>query len=86
MNIKLLPFWKNKKQKSKPRKKTIVKIDPHHCRCFSIPKTHFRYFKTQMQNLGCSEPFFEDDHKQIIGFTKCIYQYYQIHVNLMSKG
>jgi hypothetical protein len=86
MNIKLLPFWKNKKQKSKPRKKTIVKIDPHHCRCFSIPKTHFRYFKTQMQNLGCSEPFFEDDHKQIIGFTKGISEYYQIHVKLIRTG
>jgi hypothetical protein len=89
MNIKLPSFWKGKKQKpikSNPRKKTITKIDPHHCRCFSIPKTHFRYFETQMQNYGCSEPFFEDDHKQIIGFTKHISQYYQIHVKLMRTG
>ena len=89
MNIKLLPFWNNKKRKlknSKPRKKTIAKIDPHHCRCFSIPKTHFRYFETQMQNYGCSEPFFEDDHKQIIGFTKHISESYQIHVKLMRTG
>lgn len=64
----------------------MPKIDPHHCRCFSIPKTHFRYFETQMQNFGCSEPFFEDDHKQIIGFTKRISEYYQIHVKLMCTG
>lgn len=84
-----LPFLKDKKQtprKTKTRKKIVAKIDPHHCRCFSIPKTHFRHFASVIQNYGFSEPFFEDDHKQIIGFTKHLTQYSQIHVKLMQTG
>ena len=86
MNLKLIPLWNNKKQISKPRKKRITKIDPHHCRCFSISKLNFRYFETKMQSFGFSEPFFEDDHKQILGFTKRLSEYYQIHVKLMPTG
>ncbi|TSA16022.1 MAG: hypothetical protein D4R72_07755 [Nitrosopumilales archaeon] len=62
------------------------KIDPHHCRCFSISKLHFRNFKAKLQNFGFSEPLFEEDHHQILGLTKPIYQYYQIHVKLMRTG
>ena len=62
------------------------KIDPHHCRCFSIPKLQFRNFEAKLQNFGFSEPLFEEDHHQILGLTKPIYEYYQIHVKLMRKG
>lgn len=86
MDRKFLPILQPKNQILKPRKKRVVKIDPHHCRCFSIPKTHFRYFVSQIQNYGFSEPFFEDDHKQIIGFTKRLSEYLQIHVKLMRTG
>lgn len=86
MNIKLLPLWNNKRQKSRPRKKTMTKLDPHHCRCFAISKMNFREFEIRMKNLGFSEPFFEDDHKQILGFTKPVYPCYQIHVKLMISG
>ncbi len=62
------------------------KIDPHHCRCFSIQKLHFRDFVTRLQNLGYSEPFFEEDHRQILGLTKRLSEYYQIHLKLMRTG
>ncbi|MBI1829496.1 MAG: hypothetical protein HY222_04810 [Thaumarchaeota archaeon] len=62
------------------------KIDPHHCRCFSIPKSHFRYFEAKIMSLGYSDPFFEEDHGQILGFTKRLSEYYQIHVKLMRTG
>lgn len=64
----------------------MKKIDPHHCRCFSISKLHFRDFEMRMRGFGCNEPFFEDDHKQILGFTKRISEYYQIHAKLMPTG
>jgi len=66
--------------------KKISKIDPHHCKCFSISKQNFVEFVKKLQNAGYSEPFFEEDHGQIIGFTKAISQHYQIHVKLMKTG
>jgi hypothetical protein len=87
---KLKPYLgitkKTKTNNLDKRKKLQAKIDPHHCRCFSIPKIQFRYFVSQIQNYGFSEPFFEDDHKQIVGFTKRLSQYSQIHVKLMRTG
>ncbi len=62
------------------------KIDPHHCRCFSIPKLHFRDFEIQLLNLGYTEPIFDADHGQILSLTKRISEYYQIHVKLMRTG
>ena len=81
--IKLKP-----KHKARTIKKTRVKrkIDFHHCRCFSIPKLQFRNFVSKLKNLGYSEPFFEEDHKQIIGLTKRLSTDYQIHVKLMKTG
>ena len=68
------------------QQKNKSKIDPHHCKCFSISKQNFREFVTKLQNAGYAEPFFEEDHGQIIGFTKPISQYYQMHVKLMRTG
>lgn len=66
--------------------KQISKIDPHHCKCFSISKQNFIEFVKKLKNSGFNEPFFEEDHGQIIGFTKGIYPDYQIHVKLMKTG
>jgi len=66
--------------------KNKSKIDPHHCKCFSISKQSFTEFVNKLQNAGYNEPFFEEDHGQIIGFAKPISQYYQIHVKLMRTG
>ena len=68
------------------KQKQKSKIDPHHCKCFSISKQNFMEFVRKLQNSGFSEPFFEEDHGQIIGFTKLIYPNYQIHVKLMKTG
>ena len=81
--IKLKPKHKTRDVK---RIKVERKIDSHHCRCFSLSKPHFRNFLSKLQNLGYSEPFFEQDHKQIIGMTKRLSTYYQIHVKLMKTG
>ena len=62
------------------------KIDPHHCKCFSIPKSHFRHFETKIRSLGYNDPLFEEDHGQILSFTKRLSEYYQIHVKLMRTG
>ena len=63
-----------------------MKIDSHHCRCFSISKSNFSNFKTKLLNVGYSEPFFEEDHGQILGLTKRLSENYQIHVKLMCMG
>ena len=68
------------------KRKIMQKIDPHHCRCFSIQKLHFRYFEAKIRNFGYSEPLFEEDHGQILSFTKRLSEYYQIHVKLMRIG
>lgn len=63
-----------------------MKIDPHHCRCFSISKSNFRIFETKLLQFGYSEPLFEEDHGQILGLTKHLSTNYQIHVKLMRTG
>jgi len=63
-----------------------MKIDSRHCRCFSISKSNFKDFESKLQNLGYSEPLFEDDHGQILGLTKRLSTNYQIHVKLMRTG
>ena len=86
-NLRLRKLIKlNPKPKKPLRKKKVVKIDPHHCRCFSISKPNFSEFISKLQNLGYSEPLFEQDHRQIIGLTKRLSEYYQIHVKLMRTG
>lgn len=86
LKLKKLIKLKTKPKTASIRKKRVIKIDPHHCRCFSIPKPNFRDFVSKLKNLGYSEPFFEHDHKQIIGLTKHLSEYYQIHVKLMRTG
>ena len=63
-----------------------MKIDSHHCRCFSISKSNFRIFEDKLLNLGYSEPLFEEDHGQILGVTKRLSTNYQIHVKLLRTG
>jgi hypothetical protein len=89
--IKLNPFSRLKKKSKKNdvihrTKVKPIKIDPHHCRCFSIPKSHFRYFESKIMHFGYSDPLFEEDHGQILSFTKRLSEYYQIHVKLMRTG
>jgi hypothetical protein len=67
-----------------PKKKS--KIDPHHCKCFSIPKLTFKEFSNKLLGAGYAEPLLEEDHGQIIGFTKRLSQNYQIHVKLLRTG
>lgn len=79
----------NKKSQSKVktrRKRNPKKLDPHHCRCFSIAKIYFREFETKLHNFGYSEPILEEDHGQILGLTRCLNPHYQIHVKLMRTG
>src|SRR2546427_3606834 len=70
----------------KKSKVNTIKYDPHHCRCFSISKSHFRYFHSKLLTFGYTEPLFEEDHGQILGLTKPLSEYYQIHVKLMRAG
>jgi hypothetical protein len=88
--IRFSSYLKIKKSKNKrvvTGTKTIrTKIDPHHCRCFSIPKLHFRSFESKMLSFGYSDPILEEDHGQILSFTKRLSEYYQIHVKLMRTG
>jgi hypothetical protein len=67
-----------------PKKKS--KIDPHHCKCFSISKPYFQIFETKLLQFGYTEPIFEEDHGQILSFTKRLSTNYQIHVKLMRTG
>jgi hypothetical protein len=62
------------------------KIDPHHCRCFSISKSDFQTFANKLRNYGFTQPLLEEDHHQILGLTKRLSEYYQIHVKLMRTG
>lgn len=74
-------------RKTRVSKKAVVKkLDPHHCRCFSIPKIHFHEFESRLLRFGYSEPLLEEDHGQILGFTKRLNESYQIHVKLMKTG
>lgn len=67
-------------------RKTKLEEDPHHCKCFSISKKDFQDFVTKLQNFGYTEPILEEDHGQIIGFTKPNSRDYQIHVKLLRTG
>jgi len=63
-----------------------MKLDPHHCRCYSISKHSFQIFESKLLQFGYSEPLFEEDHGQILGLTKHLSTNYQIHVKLMRTG
>lgn len=91
MKLIRLPFLRiNKKlKKNKVVKRTKVnrrKIDPHHCRCFSISKPYFLQFENKLLNFGYGDQLFEEDHGQILGYTKRLNEHYQIHVKLMRTG
>ena len=74
------------KKVKKQRQQIKTQLDPHHCRCFSVPKSHFLYFESKLLSFGYSEPLFEEDHRQILGLTRRISEFYQIHVKLMRTG
>ena len=60
--------------------------DAHHCRCFSITKENFSKFEKKISESGFVKPLFEEDHGHILGLTKRLDEYSQIHVKLMSNG
>lgn len=62
------------------------KVDPHHCTCFSIQKECFFAFETRLKNLDFIDPFFDEDHGQILSYVRRISENYQIHVKLMRTG
>lgn len=66
--------------------KRVRKIDPHHCTCFSIQKQHFLTFETKLTSLGFVDPILDEDHGQILSYTRRLSEYYQTHVKLMRTG
>jgi hypothetical protein len=64
----------------------VKKVDPHHCTCFSIQKQHFLTFEAKLKGLGFVDPILDEDHGQILSYTRRLSEYYQIHVKLMRNG
>ena len=64
----------------------MAENDPHHCRCFSIDKKHYSDFEKKLKENGFIKPLLEENHGQILGLTKRLNEYSQIHVKLLSDG
>ena len=68
------------------KRRRVIKIDPHHCRCFSIQKPYLSQFELRMKALGYHEPILEEDHGQYCSFAQRISEYSQIHIKLTTLG